>query len=135
MSLGRLVCFFLLCFDLACCVSANSAVMPVSACAHSLRTCAFVSLCVIFVVYSSCVELLGFSLFSLMELLVQQSCGLEGLFQTVIGKQNYCNWTFSSGDVQLFPLCENCPSLNIATSTLLSYCGPSHKSTNIYVCL
>lgn len=61
MSLGSLVCFFLLGFDLACCVSAHllfSAVMPVSACAHSLRTCVFVSLCVIsFVVYSSCVEL------------------------------------------------------------------------------
>ncbi len=38
MSLGSLVCFFVLGFDLACCVSANllfRAVVPVSACARS----------------------------------------------------------------------------------------------------
>lgn len=95
MSLGSLVCSFLLSFDLACCVSANllfSAVMPVSACARLLCTCAVVSLCVSHsdvVVYSSCVELeniycietSGFSLFSLMELLVRLSCRLVGLFQ------------------------------------------------------
>lgn len=94
MSLGSLVCSFLLGFDLVCCVSANllfSAVMPVSACTRSLCTCAF---CVFVrityvVICSSCVELVniyctktsGFSLFSLMELLVWLSCGLVGLFQ------------------------------------------------------
>lgn len=97
--------------------------------ARSVRV-RFVSLCESHsdvMICSSCVELeiiyctetSGFSLFSLMELLVWLSCGLVGLFQPSNRKAKHLQLDFSSGDVLLFPLCENCPSLNPATSTLL----------------